>query len=661
MSPASKSKSVAKQQAAKAIKEQPQISLKPSHVLSEGGDGAPASGIIPVADVLNTLDLSPSAPLKMQESNGQTRTIDDTEDPSLSPTSTRNEYDSASNNGSCSGESEDQKEKMPPSTVSCSGSAPVPCLDAEKREKVRLKNEKKHQRQRENRAKELHIRCTGYLKSRKREALAQQLVAMGFPSERTTMALILNNGYLEESVAWLLQQGEDNNKQQVVANIEDGGANFKVDISDELARIADMEIKFSCSKQEVERAVVCCQGDLDKAEDSMKARKQQSVAAAAHPKMEESGPSTSTSKQEVSSGVPMARSQVNGVASHHREVHERNLNCTESMVAEDVLQEATNRKLQSSSRRMHLQQDWENTQIAAAEKRWLNASPSPGFPVQVAEPLVTSKSQNAILGSEVEAKFEEALREPVKVMQRPQSIIDANQSFQSTSTSFGASPPTRTRQYPNRIYSMETMPMNGGLGHNLSSMDLNGVYSMNTMAMNWGPGHNTSSIGLNGIYNTEMLAINGGVEHDLTSWNLNGSRSLHLYSQSHPQPFASSAVESSTVRRTGPGSFRNPVRSSSSLLLAAPSSLGLFSGLGSLASSGKSCTVDWTTGASMPQCDYASVDWSPDLKSLRALTKADPRSLDAMSMGRKAAARPDISGGIYFAAGSQDTGGLVDS
>ncbi|KAJ6852449.1 uncharacterized protein M6B38_255750 [Iris pallida] len=337
---------------------------------------------------------------------------------------------------------------------------------------------------------------------------------------------------------------------------------------------------------------------------------QQSIAATTHPKMEESDPSTSNSKQEVSSGVPMARNQVNGVASHNQGVDRRNLSCTESMVAEYVLQEAVNRKPESL-RRMHLQQDWVTTQIAAAsaaDKRWTN---------------------------EVKVNFQEALKEPVKVMQRPQSIMTANQSFQSTITSFGASSFTPTRRYPSGIYSMDTIAVNGGFGHNLPGMDLNGLYS------------------------TDTVAMNGGLGHYLPSTDLNGSSSLHLQSQCHYQPFASNAAEFSTVRRTEPGSFRNSVQSSLSSLLAAPSSLGLFSGLGSLASSGKSSTIDWTNGASMPQCDYASVDWSLDLTSLRPLLKAYP-SLDTMSVGGKAAARPKMGGGDCVA-GSQDAGGVIAS
>ncbi|GJR46054.1 UBA-like protein [Tanacetum coccineum] len=66
---------------------------------------------------------------------------------------------------------------------------------------------KRHQRQKERRAQELHERCSGYLMSRKLEGLAQQLVTIRFSYERATMAIILNEGKVEQSVAWLFEGG----------------------------------------------------------------------------------------------------------------------------------------------------------------------------------------------------------------------------------------------------------------------------------------------------------------------------------------------------------------------------------------------------------------------------------------------------------------------
>ncbi|KAL3700363.1 hypothetical protein R1sor_018385 [Riccia sorocarpa] len=176
--------------------------------------------------------------------------------------------DSVSNNGSCSGESEDQTHQLhgkakkpgqshPPGLVGSGGS--------DKRDKIRYKNEKKHQRQKERRAQELRDRCTNYLMSRKLEALVQQLVAMGFPSERATMALILNEGHVERSVAWLLEGGEGEVK-------ENWNDNLKIDISEEQARIAELEFRFKYQRVEIERGVVACEGDLEKAAEWLRER-----------------------------------------------------------------------------------------------------------------------------------------------------------------------------------------------------------------------------------------------------------------------------------------------------------------------------------------------------------------------------------------------------
>ncbi|KAL2510946.1 Ubiquitin-associated/translation elongation factor EF1B protein [Abeliophyllum distichum] len=48
-----------------------------------------------------------------------------------------------------------------------------------------------------------------------------------------------------------------------------------------------MEIRYKASKQEVERAVVACEGDLEKAEETLKAQKQELPTAPSKP--EETG------------------------------------------------------------------------------------------------------------------------------------------------------------------------------------------------------------------------------------------------------------------------------------------------------------------------------------------------------------------------------------
>ncbi|MCO5563141.1 hypothetical protein L7F22_016777 [Adiantum nelumboides] len=197
--------------------------------------------------------------------NGRFKSIDDGED-NASSNGGAGELECMSNNGSYSGESEDQngKEKQ---AAGKSGSLSSVVGGADKRDKVRGKNERKHQRQKERRAQELRDKCTGYLMSRKLEALSQQLVAMGFPQERATMALIFNDGHVERSVAWLLEGGEG----QVHEDWNSGG-NPKIDISEELNYILEIEKKYKFSRPDIERAIVSCEGDLAKALESLRVR-----------------------------------------------------------------------------------------------------------------------------------------------------------------------------------------------------------------------------------------------------------------------------------------------------------------------------------------------------------------------------------------------------
>ncbi|CAI0421106.1 unnamed protein product [Linum tenue] len=191
------------------------------------------------------------------------------------------EPDSVSNNGSCYSGEEDPKEvtKTTATRLPDNLHVTVSGLDSDRREKIRLKNEKKHARQRERRAQELHERCCGFLMSRKLESLSQQIVAMGFSKDRATMALMMNDGKVEESVNWLFEGNGDDNGDQ--GDKDDGESSIpekrnlglKIEISDELAEIAALEVRFKCSKQEIERAVVNCEGDLAKATEVLASQK----------------------------------------------------------------------------------------------------------------------------------------------------------------------------------------------------------------------------------------------------------------------------------------------------------------------------------------------------------------------------------------------------
>ncbi|KAI7981038.1 hypothetical protein LOK49_Contig77G00010 [Camellia lanceoleosa] len=85
----------------------------------------------------------------------------------------------------------------------------IPGADNDKREKIRQKNEKKHQRQKEKRARIARSGVVAFSCQENLESLANNFVSMGFSSERATLALILNEGKIEESVAWLFEGGEE--------------------------------------------------------------------------------------------------------------------------------------------------------------------------------------------------------------------------------------------------------------------------------------------------------------------------------------------------------------------------------------------------------------------------------------------------------------------
>ncbi|KAB2028065.1 hypothetical protein ES319_D05G074100v1 [Gossypium barbadense] len=168
MSPASKSKSKDK----KSSKDSQKASARPSGP-ANAASGAPASAYNPLLGTFHTIETAPSSSASPLQSNGRFRNIDDTDEHLGGSLGAGIEFDSISNNGSWSGESEEHKEKTSNLPVR---PEIIPGADNDKREKIRQKNERKHQRQKERRAQELHERCNGYLMSRKLEALAQQLV-----------------------------------------------------------------------------------------------------------------------------------------------------------------------------------------------------------------------------------------------------------------------------------------------------------------------------------------------------------------------------------------------------------------------------------------------------------------------------------------------------
>ncbi|KAF2613302.1 hypothetical protein F2Q70_00007339 [Brassica cretica] len=234
---------------------------------ASGSIGATYNPLLGTFQTVETLNGSSSL-----HNNGRFRSIDDSD-------STGADCDSVSNNGSWSGDSEDHKEKALPTTATAKQEAIPGAADNDnKREKMRLKNERKHQRQKEKRAQELHERCCQFLMSRKLEVLVQQVqvIVMGISHERATYALMLNEGKLEESVNWLL---DDSGASVADTKLDPASGNLKLDISQELGRILELEREYKCAKQDVEKAVVTAEGDIEKAEESLTRQKEEQSTA----------------------------------------------------------------------------------------------------------------------------------------------------------------------------------------------------------------------------------------------------------------------------------------------------------------------------------------------------------------------------------------------
>ncbi|OIW08134.1 hypothetical protein TanjilG_06677 [Lupinus angustifolius] len=559
MSPSLKSKSKSKEKAsARARKEQQKCSPKTS-VTTNHGSGIPTTTYNPISGTFHTLEtllVASSAPL---HDNSHFLKIDDTDDHSSSPQGTVSECDSFSNNGSCSGESEDHKEKVANMRLDT-----IPGCDNEKREKIRLKNERKHQRQRERRAQELHDRCSGYLMSRKLEALSKQLVAMGFSSERATLALMLNDGKLEESVSWLFEGNEDeSHTKDTTTNLLSEG-NLKIDISEELAQLSAMEVRYNCSKQEVEKVVVACEGDIQKAENTLKSQKQESPVIQS--KSEDSArnnslvrsqglPTASVSMQQRGNDSDFYHSKVGGGAS--------------------MLPDPESKNLQS----LH-----SNHQIEPTDKRWGVTGSSPSTMLMM-PPSMQARSPFAKVDAQPSALWNEGRmiqqgfgRERVVMMQNPQ-FTNAKQNSVS---SINALPSGTEGWHANNILSAENTRSNGRL---LQNRDIGSAGTQSVEKFCQSP------------YN-EYSNVFGPV--DSLSSGVGG-----FYKPMH----ASSPSPSPTIHPQHQGSWS---ARASSPALTFPPSLGLFSGHQNAADRTFSphLHVDWNNGGLMPEFDYTNIDWT---------------------------------------------------
>ncbi|KAL9257767.1 hypothetical protein AKJ16_DCAP12584 [Drosera capensis] len=572
MSSSSKSKSKDK----KAGKEQ-KASSKASPTVN-ATSGVHTSAYNPILGTFHTLDTASTAPAL--HVNGRFRNIDDSDDHSGSNNESGG-YDSASNNDNRSVESDEQKQATTKQEV-------IPGADNDKREKVRQKNEKKHQRQKEKRAQELHERCTGFLMLRKLEALAQQLVGMGFSVDRATMALMLNGGKLEEAVAWLFEVGEEADKQPDQSL--DTGSNLKIDISQELSRIAELEFKFKCSKQDVERALVACEGDLDKAEETLKSQKQEPPTAML--KLEEASdpPSLSNGKKTSAINQTSIRPQLKPTGATNalqQRRDERDFNYTKATVTVGPAVKTLTKNVQQVTRIQQQKVELARLQqlgTPTSEKRLLSGgsitsgSHPLSAPSQMSPPVLTESHYGQESG-EYKPMQSGIVREPVVMMQRPQSVNARNSPVSNISSSPAGIAPG---WYPS---SPEIMKPNMLPPH---------IPSTRSPSPN-----NVSS---NHFYHQQIYPQCQQLNH--------GGGSLNAPTTTRGDSSFNRAGTSPTTTR-GDSSFN---RAGTSPPVAA-TSLGLFSGLGSTYSSGANSPVDWSSYGSM-SCDYENIDWSIN-RSLR--------------------------------------------
>ncbi|KAH1210488.1 hypothetical protein GmHk_15G044783 [Glycine max] len=563
MSPSAKSKSKSQEKAsARGGKEQhktsPKTSKSPTH-----GSGTPASAHNPISGTFQTPETSLVASSTQVHDNSHFPKIDDADEHSRSPQGMVSECDSVSNNGSCSGESEESKEKV---TVTNSSTQPDSILgcDNDRREKIRLKNERKHQRQRERRAQELHDRCCGYLMSRKLESLAQKLVAMGFSSERATLALMLNDGKLEQSVSWLFEGSEEQSQSKDTTSLISEG-NMKIDIRDELAQISALEVKYNCSKQEVERAVVACEGDLQKAENTLRTQNQEFPTTQS--KSEDSAQNNSSLVR--SQGSPAASVSMQHRGNENDFNHYNRVGGSDSMFPD--VETGNVHSLQSNHPNLMTEKRWSGVPGSSLSAMFAMA-PS----MQAVPPFVKMEGGWPIsLANEGRMIQQGVGREPV-MMQHPQ-FTNAKQNSMMSLNSF---PSGAAGWYANSIPGADNVRSNGKL---LQTQSIRSVSPNHLEQFCQAPYR-------------EYSHFLGPV--DYSSAGVGG----------YCKPMGASSSPPPTIPPRHQGSWSTGASSPS---LMVPTSLGLFSGHQNAARTFNSHShMDWNTVGFMPEFDYSSIDWS---------------------------------------------------
>eukprot|EP01018_Ginkgo_biloba_P014571 Gb_29907 [translate_table: standard] len=586
MSPVAKSKSKEK-----SLVKDRKVSSK--HSATNGGTSASAYN--PVSGTFHVLE-SVTADSGGSSHNGRFRTIDDNEDYSGS-IGMNTDCDSVSNNGSCSGESEDPSHHGKDKNNACKPGFPPGMVGGnDKRNKIRNKNEKKHQRQKERRAQELRDRCTGYLMSRKLEALSQQLIGMGFSAERSTMALILNEGRVEQSVAWLLEGG------QVKEDLSTGG-NLKIDISEELAHITVMEIKYKCPRAEIERAIVASEGDLEKAVALLQSRWQNTSPS----KVEDdnsisgtkdvrdtagnaNGPTVETSR---TTNTNQVKNSTTAQTSQHQRRENKDFNYVKVMSQlhspGGAAPEGINKNVQvtkSGRAKSEFQKPPSSVEKKGpVSKLWPPSSTAPAVSYSLANTVQFATSSRT---------------SPAKIWQRA-TMLD-NKTVQ-----LAVRDPGIVTQHP--LASSMMQPLAACVG--VSSASASTVISSGWHAGVTGSSSPLSLQYINGTTGDGHLKDVAGGKAPVQS-----TTSFLREHQTQHQAFLPSPVESVgsgwSTGNVGFGSYENhmppPSMVSSSLTSrnSIPSSLGLFTGLSS-GFSGSS--VDWNMSP-MAHCDYTNIDWS---------------------------------------------------
>ncbi|XP_022945490.1 uncharacterized protein LOC111449710 [Cucurbita moschata] len=621
--PVSKSKSSSKDKPSARAAAKKQLKASKNNA-SKSSNRRPAATTShnPVEELVHTVEISSTlAASSLQSDNGHFQHMEDTDDHSSSPHGTVSDFDLSSNNGSCSGESEDQKDKMADSSNQQERASGC---DHEKREKIRLKNEKKHQRKREKRAQELHERCKGYLMSRKLEALSHQLVVMGFSPESATMALMLNEGKLEESVSWLFEGNQEEARNKDTANCASGG-NLKIDISSELAHISALEARYKCSKQEVERAVVACGGDLDRAEGIVRDQKQKEHF-------------NQSNHEVVGETKSMPRAQempgpASGFAKQSSK-NDRELSRSSAAMTVPAWLEAGSRSLQQS-----LKTTDQPRLLRGGEKRWpavgsgLSSSTStPPLPV-VHHPYSKAEAQIGASNNEaisLQQDVPEQPVEPVVFMQQPQSINGLQNSVSSPIL------PGITSRYSNNTSAIKNIISSDKLLHNQSRVSVG-----------------AENRRLEPIYHQAVhhqpQFMSGPVELLSSGLDISWGKENTSSTSSHSFP-----SELQSLWKAGGGTVSS---------FSVPSSYGSNSnhsqGGTAAQASGLLSQMDWNIGGLMPYCDYNRIDWTLHSPSGRASEMSLSPGFSS-SLSRNSSGMQGGGGGVKDMSSLSSSGGLRD-